>query len=277
MAEPHRSGSPRSLRADAARNRARIVDAAWQVFTAQGPDAPMEDVARVAGVGVATVYRRFGSRAELVACAFERTVAAYGELVDDALADPDPWSGFRHFIEQICATQADDRGFAHVLSMTFPRQGRIEAERARAYDGMVELITRAKSAGRLRDDFAPEDIGMLLMANAGVVAATRDAAPDTWRRFVAYMLQAFTAEGDAAPALPPPPTSREMYRALVRAQRNADHLRGGGPGHRIPGRRPRQTAWPAQGAAPADGSGAGAQSGHGRGSGSGSQRPSTTL
>ncbi|MGN9908852.1 TetR/AcrR family transcriptional regulator [Phytohabitans sp. LJ34] len=202
------------LRADAERNRQLLLSAAREVFAERGLNVPIEDIARHAGVGVATLYRRFPTRADLVAGAFEAKMAGYADAADHALAEPDPWLGFCGFIERICAMQADDRGFANVLTMTFPTVKPFEAERDRAYHALVELIGRAKAAGRLRDDFSPEDVVMLLMANAGVVAATGDAAPEAWRRFAAYMIQAFSA-ANAAP-LPPPPTPTAMYRALMR-------------------------------------------------------------
>ena len=80
--------------------------------------------------------------------------------------------------------QAADRGFATVLSMTFPAAEELEARRSKAYRGFVELIARAKATGHLQADFTPEDLVVLLMANAGVIAATADAAPDSWRRLV---------------------------------------------------------------------------------------------
>jgi AcrR family transcriptional regulator len=212
------AGSPRpALRADAERNRQRLITAAREVFAERGLDVPMEDIARHAGVGVATLYRRFPCRADLIAGAFEAKMAAYADAVDRALADPDPWAGFCGYVGRVCAMQAGDRGFADVLTMTFPTDKRFEAERDRAYHGLVELIRRARTAGQLRDDFVPEDIVMLLMANAGVIMGTADAAPSTWRRFVAYMIQAFSAHS-AAP-LPPPPEPAGMYRALLRLQR----------------------------------------------------------
>ena len=90
--------------------------------------------------------------------------------------------------------QADDRGVTDVLTMTFPTHKRFEAARARAHQGFVALVERAKATGRLRADFVAEDLVMVLMANAGVINATGDAAPQTWRRLVAYLLQAFAAE-----------------------------------------------------------------------------------
>lgn len=203
-----------ALRADAERNRQRLIAAAREVFADRGLDVPIEDIARHAGVGVATLYRRFPCRADLIAGAFEAKMTAHADAVGRALADPDPWAGFCGYVERVCAMQAEDRGFADVLTMTFPTDRRFEAERDRSFHGLVELISRARAAGRLRADFVPEDIVMLLMANAGVIMGTGDAAPGTWRRLVAYMIQAFSAHG--ASPLPPPPEPTEIYRALLR-------------------------------------------------------------
>jgi AcrR family transcriptional regulator len=203
-----------ALRADARRNRERIIVAAQEVFAQRGLDVPVEDIARHAGVGVATLYRRFPARGDLIAGAFEAKMAAYADAVTQALADPDPWAGFCSYIEQVCAMQAADQGFADVLTMTFPMARQFQAERDRAYQGFAELAGRAQAAGKLRADFVPEDLVILLMANAGVVAGTASAAPGTWRRFAAYMMQAFSAA--SAEPLPPPPTPDAIYRALLR-------------------------------------------------------------
>ena len=204
------------MRADAERNRQRLLAAAREVFAERGLDVPIEDIARHAGVGVATLYRRFPTRADLIAGAFEAKMAAYADAVSQALAEPDPWTGFCSFIELVCAMQAEDRGFGNVLTMTFPTAKQFEAERDRAYRGFLDLVSRAQTAGQLRGDFVAEDLPMLLMANAGVIAGTADAAPGTWRRFVAYMIQAFSARNTQP--LPPPPSPTAMYRALLHLQ-----------------------------------------------------------
>jgi AcrR family transcriptional regulator len=202
------------VRSDAERNRTRIVSAARDVFSEHGLDAPLTEVARRAGVGPATLYRRFPTRDALVAAAFEDPMAAYADAVDAALGDDDPWRGFCGYVVTVCGMQAADRGFTEVLIRTFPSATAFEAERERAYDGFVELVRRAQHHGGLRADFSPEDLVLLLMANAGVVAATGDAAPDAWRRLVGYMIQAFRT--DTAEPLPPAPSPRAMYRAMVR-------------------------------------------------------------
>lgn len=202
------------MRADAERNRERVLHAAREVFAEHGLDASTNEIARRAGVGVATLFRRFPTRDDLVGAVFADKMAAYVAAIDAALAEADAWEGFCGFIERVCEMQADDRGFADVLTLTFPAAKGLEAERDRAAHALTELIERAQATGRLRQDFVHQDVPLILMANAGVVVATRDAAPDAWRRLVGYLLQAFAAEASAP--LPKPPTTRQMFRALMR-------------------------------------------------------------
>jgi AcrR family transcriptional regulator len=209
-----------ALRADAERNRCRIISAAREVFAERGLDASRNEIARRAGVGVATLFRRFPTRDDLITATFADKMAAYADAIDEALADPDPWHGFCAYVERVCQMQAEDRGFTDVLTVTFPTAKGFEAERDRSAAGLAELIARAKASGRLRPDFAHQDLPLILMANAGVVTGTRDAAPDAWRRLVGYLLQA--CEATAAHPLPDPPTQGQMYRALIRLQQPRD-------------------------------------------------------
>lgn len=203
------------LRSDAERNRARIIAAARRVFGRDGLNASMASVAREAGVGIATIFRRFPSKEELVAAVFADRMDAYAEAIAVAIDDPDPWHGLAGFIETVCAMQAADYGFADVLTMTFPTAKALEERRNEVYDVMVQLIDRAKAAGRLREDFAPEDLVLVYMANAGVVNATGDAAPEAWRRVVTLFIQSF--EAPARGPLPDPPEHSALYRAMLRA------------------------------------------------------------
>jgi AcrR family transcriptional regulator len=208
-----------SLRVDAERNRDRILAAARRLYATEGLGVSMASVAREAGVGKATLSRRFATREELINAVFADRMDAYAEAVTEALADPDPWHGFTGYIHAVCAMQAADRGFADVLTMTFPAAKALEARRTEAYNGFLELITRAQATGWLRDDFTSEDLVVLLMANAGVVAATGDAAPDTWRRLVGQMLRSFATPGTELAPLPQPPAPRALYRAMIRLTR----------------------------------------------------------
>jgi AcrR family transcriptional regulator len=151
------------LRSDAARNRDRIVEAAQCVFAEHGLRAPLEAVAERAGVGIATLYRRFPTRDALIGAAFEDGIAEYARAGEAALADPDAWTGFATFVERICAMQASDRGVQDVLTRTFPQSAALEKHRRRGYALSVKVIERAKAAGALRPDFTPEDLVLLLI------------------------------------------------------------------------------------------------------------------
>lgn len=211
------------LRVDAERNRGRIVEAAQAAFAEVGLDVPLEDVAGRAGVGIATLYRRFPTREDLIATCFERRVADYANAAEEALDAPDAWAGFCAYVERICGMQAADRGLKDVLTRTFPDARTMEAHRTRGYEMSVRMIERTQEAGALRADFVPEDLVLLLMANAGVVQGAGEAAPDAWRRFVALMLEAFRADG--ASPLPTPPTPRQVMRAMRGMSRPTDQPR----------------------------------------------------
>lgn len=205
----------RELRADAARNRGRILKAAREVFAEQGLNVPIEQIAARAGVGVATLYRRFPTREDLIAASFEEKMQGYLDAIESGLADPDPWSGFCGYFRRICAMQASDQGLRDVLTMTFPMAPQFEADRKRAFESLSELLGRAKAAGALRDDFTIEDIPLLLMANAGVLQATAGIAPGAWKRFTELMLESFRAE--RARPLPKPPSASQMKKAMAAA------------------------------------------------------------
>ncbi len=201
------------MRADATRNRDAILAAAKEIFAERGIEASLEEIAARARVGIATLYRRFPSRQHLVAAALIDKVARYADAAEAALAIPDPWAGFCSYVRTICELQAGDRGLADLLSMTLPADERVERLRQTANDHVVELIDRAKAAGKLRADFVREDLLVLLIANAALVHVTRAEAPGASRRLVALALDAF-GRTDAPSSLPSPPSSVEMASAM---------------------------------------------------------------
>ena len=213
----HRSQSsraPRRLRADAARNRASIVAVAREVFAEQGLEAPLEAIAARAGVGIATLYRRFPTREKLVAAALVGKVTEYAEAAEQALAAADPWAGFAGLVQRICELQAGDRGLSDLLSMTLSADEQVEQLRRTANQQVATLIGRAKAAGRLREDFAGEDLMLLLIATAAVMHVTRADAPDAWRRFVALALDGFRRRDTSR--LPDAPSAAQLTRAMLR-------------------------------------------------------------
>lgn len=212
-----RSTEP-GLRRDAARNRELILQAARETFAELGVDAPLEEIARRAGVGIATLYRRFPTREALIEAIFESKAHEYVRAAEAGLEADDPWEGFRSYVERICAMQAEDRGFNDVLRMTFRTATGLEACRDRAYAAAKELIDRAQAQGGLRADFVPGDIVWILMANGTFLEATGELAPDAWRRYVALILDAVRAERATDP-LPPPASDGELRQAMLRMGR----------------------------------------------------------
>ncbi|MFI8186081.1 TetR/AcrR family transcriptional regulator [Actinacidiphila glaucinigra] len=198
---------PAGLRADARRNRERILDAAREVFATQGIDAPISAVARRAGVGAATIYRHFPTRTALANAAFAEQLTLCAEAFDEALADPDPGHGLYALLEKVCTTQVTNRGFAPVFLDQFPDVLDRDHKRNCAEDGLARLVQRAREAGQLRDDFDPTDITLLLLATNGLAGQPRDIALAASRRLRAYLFQAFQAQ---RPGPLPPPAALEL-------------------------------------------------------------------
>ncbi|MFD5830709.1 TetR/AcrR family transcriptional regulator [Lentzea sp. NPDC060358] len=186
---------PTDLRTDAARNRARIVEAARELFRTRGIDVPMSTIARRAGVGVATLFRRFPSREALVTEVFADQRAHCEAMLEEAVADPDPWHGFRRLLEFMCTEQLEDRGFTEAFLASFATDVDHRHSREAAESAFDTLVRRAQESGKLRRDFAVSDLVMLVLANAGLRAAPPEHARDLSRRLVDYLLQAFGTEG----------------------------------------------------------------------------------
>jgi len=190
------------LRSDAARNRTRIVEAARDLFRTRGIDVPLSTVARRAGVGVATLFRRFPTRESLVTEVFAEQMARCEALLEEAVTDPDPWNGFRRLVEFTCAEQLEDHGFTEAFLASFATEIDYRRRREEAENAFDKLVRRAKESGRLRQDFVVSDLVMALLANSGLRGAPPEHAQALSRRFVAYLLHAFGTEAGEEP-LPP--------------------------------------------------------------------------
>ncbi|MFF2846360.1 TetR/AcrR family transcriptional regulator [Streptomyces sp. NPDC058001] len=193
---------PRSPRSDARDNRERILAVARTTFAEQGLDVAMREIARRAEVGPATVYRHFPTKEALVTEVFTEQMAACTAVVDEGLADPDPWHGFCQVIERACEMHARDRGFAAAFVSAFPHVIDFAVDRDRVLGNIAELARRAKAGGKLRHDFVLEDLVMVLMANRGIRTTSPTAAAAASRRFAALLIQGLRAE-PAGPPLPP--------------------------------------------------------------------------
>ncbi len=184
------SGSTeRPLRRDAERNRQRILDAARVVFAERGLRASQDDIAREAGVGVGTVYRRFPDKEQLIDALFEEGMEEMVAVAEAALAISDPWEGFVHLIVRGHELQSANRGLQElVLNGEQGGAERVARARSRIAPLVEQLLVRAQEAGAVRDDVVVTDLSMMQFAVGAIVDATRDIAPEVWRRTLTVML-----------------------------------------------------------------------------------------
>lgn len=194
----------RPLRRDAERNRQRILASAKVLFAESGVDVGLDDIARHAGVGVGTVYRRFPNRESLIDELLEEKTARIEALAREALEAEDPWEGFASFFERSQELHAADRGLKQALLVPTRGGERLAASRARIEPLVAELARRAQASGRLRADVRFEDLPLLVEMIAAVSEATHDADPAVWRRYVRLLLDGLatsrTAPSDLGPA-----------------------------------------------------------------------------
>jgi AcrR family transcriptional regulator len=203
---PAPATSPRPLRRDAQRNRDLILAAARAAFAAEGLGVPVEDIARRAGVGMGTLYRRFASKEDLIDAVLVDAFEQYAEAAEAALAAEDAWDGFRGFLERALSLHAENRGLKDLIATREHGRARTTAMRARVRPALTHLIERAQEQGALRADFTLEDIPLLLWSGGRVIEATSTVAPELWRRNLGLMLDGLRA--DAATPLPQPPLTR---------------------------------------------------------------------
>ncbi|MDX8146498.1 helix-turn-helix domain-containing protein [Lentzea sp. BCCO 10_0061] len=168
------------LRADAARNREKLLAAATQLFAERGLDVPMEHIARRAEVSIGTLYKHFPTRQDLVSAIFPERLAALDVIGEKALADQDPWHAFVGYLEDLYALQAEDRGLNDILARDLPNAPEVVSACHRGAGHSEILITRAIAGGGLRPDFSITDMATLTRAMAQVI---RD-SPGEWRRFL---------------------------------------------------------------------------------------------
>jgi AcrR family transcriptional regulator len=206
-----RGGRP--LRADAARNRDRLLAAASDVLTERGLDAPLEEIARRAGVSIGTLYNHFPSRDAFLAAIFPDRLTAVERLADTALADDDPWQGFVVFVTGVFDLQAHDQGLNDALSQRLPVPPDVRAACDRGFRHLEAILRRAKKAGALRPDFTAADLAVLICTMSPLIRETRDTAPDAWRRCLAFHIDGLRT-GAAHPIDVPPLTADELARIL---------------------------------------------------------------
>ena len=200
----------RPLRADAERNRARILAAAAEVFADRGLDVSLDEIAAHAGVGIGTVYRRFPDKDALIDALFEEKIDRAVELADAALEIEDPWEAFTTFMRGMCRMQAGDRGFKDALLARDRGRERVAGARERIAPRAMELLTRAQEAGAIRSDLGPFDVPMLNLCVSLIADRTRDVAPDYWERVLTIIIDGISAKSPTTP-MPVEQLDRETF------------------------------------------------------------------
>jgi AcrR family transcriptional regulator len=181
--------SATALRADAARNRERIVAAAIEVFAERGLEASTAEIAARAGVGEATLFRRFPTKDDLVTAIIGVQFEESAELAESCLGDEDPWRGVERFLYGMAERAAVDHGIAGAAKEKCVASPTLAAERRRILDLTSQLVRRAQKSGALRDDIAGQDLMFLMSAVASLADLPfHGLRADLWKRYLGIFL-----------------------------------------------------------------------------------------
>jgi AcrR family transcriptional regulator len=199
---PDHSTALSGRRGQAVRNNEVILAAARDVFLAD-PTAPIAAVAKLAGVGISALYRRYASKEDLLRRLCEDGLQRYVAEAEAAAGITDGWAALAGFLHNV--VEADVHSLTVKLAGTFtptPEMRRL-AQRANALT--VDLVERACADGRLRPDVVTEDVGLLLEACAAIRVPDQERTIQLRRRFLAVFLDGLTAQGPPLPGPPPAP------------------------------------------------------------------------
>ena len=206
----------RPLRRDAERNRQLILAAARVLFAERGLEVSMDEVAKEAGLGVGTVYRRFPTRGALVDALFADRLTAITGVVEKALRFPRAFDGLRHFLESMVEMQARDKGLRDVMLSGRPVAPDQDLIGTQFKPPLVALLARAQQEGDLRPGLTATDVAVLEIAVQSAAEFTAAAAPDTWRRYLAIVLDGMRARPeDVTEPLDRPPLDDEQLYACM--------------------------------------------------------------
>lgn len=207
----------RLLRADAERNRQRILAAAAELFTERGLEPSLDDVARHAGVGVGTVYRRFPDKASLADALFDERIDALVALAEQAQAEPDAWAALVSFLERSGEMLVSNRGLRQILMFAAEGHDRGICARDRMRPAIESLIERAQADGQVRADLRPTDVPMIEFMVAAAAEYAWQVRPTVWRRYLALILDALRPASASGRPLPEPELSPDEMAEVMQS------------------------------------------------------------
>ncbi len=185
-----------ALRADAARNKARIVAAAAEVFAERGLEASTAEIADRAGVGEATLYRRFPTKDDLIAAIIATKMDEALEIATQCLLEPDPWRGLERFLYEMTERSTHDQGVSDAAKDRCVAAAELAPRRKRMLDLCGELVRRAQRAGVVRDDVAGQDLVFLIGAAGSLgMLPYPDLREDLWKRYLGLLLDGLRPAG----------------------------------------------------------------------------------
>jgi AcrR family transcriptional regulator len=187
--------TPRPLRADARRNREKVVAAAAAAFAETGLDAQVEEIARRAGVGVGTLYRHFPTKDALVAALAEEHFERLADTIEAALDEPagDGWETFAATIWRIADTVAADVAWCEIVGGHPTAVQAASRERHRLAAATSALLARAQESGQMRADVTFVDISTIMCGFGHIAAAQRAGAALDWKRYLDIALDGLRA------------------------------------------------------------------------------------
>lgn len=222
MTGPTQSPDQRPLRADAERNRQRIMRAAAEVFTTRGLQASLDDVARQAGVGVGTVYRRFPDKESLAEALFEERIGALVGLAEKGLAHPDSWDGVVTFLREAGALLAADRGLREILMFASYGKDRVDRGKARMQPVITALVGRAQRDGKVRADLAPTDFPFIELMLSSAAQYASDVKPEIWLRYLTLIIDGMRPARDGVTPFPVPALEPDEMLKVMRGMPQRD-------------------------------------------------------
>lgn len=194
MSSDSPDAAPPSRRRDALRNKERLLEAARELIAERGAaEVPLEEIAKQAGVGIATLYRNFPTRDDLIRALYDQSLAQLAGLSDAVLGAPSAWDGIVIFAERVSELLATDLS----LTILIRRMGQIDPDyrpAATFEEPLRALVAQAKIDGDLRDDVTAVDLPMLVIMS-GTLGRYGASFGGQWRRQIDFMLDGIRAEG----------------------------------------------------------------------------------